>query len=66
VALKKAKPGTAEFRAALRDAIETSGPYNATHGVYEFTADNHYGLDQRGVVLLTAADGKFVLLPDNK
>lgn len=66
VALKKAKPGTAEFRAALRDAIETSGPYNATHGVYEFTADDHYGLDQRGVVLLTAANGKFVLLPDNK
>lgn len=66
VALKKAKPGTPEFRMALRDAIETNGPYNATHGVYEFTADDHYGLDQRGVVLLTAKDGKFVLLPDDK
>ena len=25
VALKKAKPGTAEFRAALKDALETMG-----------------------------------------
>ncbi|WP_064682283.1 ABC transporter substrate-binding protein [Rhizobium bangladeshense] len=66
VALKKAKPGTTEFRTALRDAIETSGPYDATHGVYQFTPKDHYGLDQRGVVLLTAKDGKFQILPSNK
>lgn len=64
VALQKAKPGTTEFREALRDAIETSGPYNATHGVFQFTADDHYGLDERGAVLLTAGDGKFQLLKD--
>ena len=31
VALKKAKPGTPEFRAALRDAIETPGRTLSTH-----------------------------------
>lgn len=66
VALAKAKPGTTEFRTALRDAIEQSGPYNATHGVFQFTPQDHYGLDQRGAVLLTAADGKFKLLPDKQ
>jgi len=66
VALQKAKPGTSEFRAALRDAIESSGPYNATHGVFQFTPEDHYGLDQRGAVLLTAKDGKFQLLPEKK
>ena len=30
VALKKAKPGTPEFRAALRDAIERHGPHRAS------------------------------------
>lgn len=64
VAMKTAKPGTPEFRAALRDAIEASGPYNATHGVFQFTPQDHYGLDQRGAVLLTAKDGKFHLLKD--
>jgi branched-chain amino acid transport system substrate-binding protein len=66
IALAKAKPGTTEFRVALRDAIEANGPYNATHGVFQFTPDDHYGLDQRATVLLTAKDGKFLLLPDKK
>ncbi|MBD0415362.1 ABC transporter substrate-binding protein [Oryzicola mucosus] len=64
VALKTAKPGTQEFRDALRDAIESSGPYNATHGVFQFTPEDHYGLDERGAVLLTAKDGKFMMLKD--
>lgn len=64
VALAKAKPGTTEFRTALRDAIESSGPYNATHGVFQFSPTDHYGLDERGAVLLTAKDGKFQLVKD--
>jgi branched-chain amino acid transport system substrate-binding protein len=59
VALKKAKPGTPEFRAALRDAIETGGPFPASQGVFNFKADDHLGLDDRAVVLLTAKNGKF-------
>lgn len=62
VALKSGKPGTTEFRKALRDAIEASGPYPASHGVFEYTADDHYGLDDRALVLLVAKDGKFELL----
>jgi len=62
-AKKKAKPGTTEFRAALRDAIESGGPFPASQGVFEFTPENHFGLDKRAVVLLTAnKDGKFDLV----
>jgi len=62
IALKKAKPGTPEFRAALRDAIETGGPFPASQGVFNFKADDHLGLDDRAVVLFTAKDGKFELI----
>jgi len=61
-AKKKAQPGTPEFRAALRDAIEAGGPFPASQGVFEFTPENHFGLDKRAVVLLTAKDGKFDLV----
>src|SRR5690606_16627484 len=61
-AKKKAQPGTPEFRAALRDAIEAGGRFPASQGVFEFTPDNHFGLDQRAVVLLSAKDGKFDLI----
>ena len=37
VALKKAKPGTPEFRAALKDALETMPALAVTHGVLNFT-----------------------------
>jgi branched-chain amino acid transport system substrate-binding protein len=37
VALKKAKPGTPEFRAALRDAIEGMGRTIFAHGVMNWT-----------------------------
>lgn len=61
-ALEKAKPGTPEFRVALRDAIETGGPFPASQGVFEYTPENHLGLDERAVVLLTVEDGKFKLI----
>ena len=61
-AKKKAQPGTPEFKAALRDAIETGGPFPASQGVFEYKVDNHFGLDERAVVLLTAKDGKFELV----
>ncbi|RZI89608.1 MAG: ABC transporter substrate-binding protein, partial [Variovorax sp.] len=37
IALKKAKPGTPEFRAALRDAFETMGRTVLAHGVLDWT-----------------------------
>ncbi len=63
-ALEKGKPGTPEFRAALRDAIETTHELAANHGVYNYSATDHSGLDKRSRVLIKIVDGKWTLLPD--
>jgi branched-chain amino acid transport system substrate-binding protein len=62
VALKKAKPGTKEFREALLAAIESEKEIPASHGVYNFTSSDHAGLDDRGRVLLTVKDGNWALV----
>lgn len=62
VAMKSAKPGTKEFHLALKTALESEKDIAASHGVYNFTASDHFGLDQRGRVLLTIKDGKWQLL----
>ena len=43
IALKKAKPGTPEFRTALRDAFETMGRTVVAHGTLNWTKDDHWG-----------------------
>ncbi|HTR59585.1 MAG TPA: ABC transporter substrate-binding protein [Casimicrobiaceae bacterium] len=60
-ALKKAKPGTKEFRAALRDALENDKVV-ATHGVFTMSPHDHNGLDNRARVMVKIEDGKWVLL----
>lgn len=60
-ALRKATPGTPEFRSALRDALEATKELVATQGVYNMTPADHSGFDRRGRVLLTIRDGKWVL-----
>ncbi len=62
VALKKAKPGTKEFREAMLAAIEGEKEIPASHGVYNFTSSDHAGLDDRGRVLLTVKDGTWALV----
>ena len=62
VALKKAKPGTPEFRAALRDALENIKNVVGTHGVYNMSAANHNGLDERARVLVHVVNGEWRLL----
>ena len=62
VALKKAKPGTKEFRQAMLEAIESEKEIPASHGVYNFTPTDHAGLDNRGRVLLTVKDGTWALV----
>jgi branched-chain amino acid transport system substrate-binding protein len=42
-ALKKARPGTPEFRAALKDALESTPALAVTHGVLDFSATDHWG-----------------------
>src|SRR5215212_10031406 len=60
-ALKKAKPGTPEFREAIRQALVTEREIAASQGVYNFTEKDRYGLDDRSRILLTVKDGKYVL-----
>jgi branched-chain amino acid transport system substrate-binding protein len=57
VALKKAQPGTAEFRAALRDALEASTEVAGAHGIFSMTANDHLGLDQRARVMVKIEGG---------
>ncbi|MEO7246635.1 MAG: ABC transporter substrate-binding protein [Rubrivivax sp.] len=61
VALKKAKPGTPEFRAALRDAVETMGRTVFSHGVMNWTPEDHWGYTNETGVMLKVVDGKFVV-----
>ncbi len=61
-AMKKAKPGTPEFRAALRDALENVKNVVGTHGVYSPTAANHNGLDERARVLVRVENGTWRLM----
>jgi branched-chain amino acid transport system substrate-binding protein len=64
IALKTAKPGTEAFRTALRDAIEKEREVVGCQGVFNMSADNHNGMDERARVLVTVRDGKFRLLPE--
>lgn len=61
-ALAKARPGSAEFRSALREAMESAQGVVGTHGVYNLSADDHFGHDERGRTLVTVQDQKWVLL----
>lgn len=62
-ALKEAKPGTAEFRQALRDALETQvDEVIGTQGVYTMSPDDHNGLDERARVLVQVEQGKWKLI----
>ena len=63
VALKKAKPGTQEFREAIREAFVTEHEIAATQGVYNFTDKDRSGLDDRSRIILTVKNGKYVLVP---
>jgi branched-chain amino acid transport system substrate-binding protein len=60
VALKTAKPGTPEFREAIRQALMSEHEIAATQGVYNWTEKDRSGLDDRSRILLTVKDGKYV------
>ncbi|MDO5667705.1 MAG: ABC transporter substrate-binding protein [Alcaligenaceae bacterium] len=59
-----AKPGTEEFRAAMRDALENHKDVLGVHGVFNTSKDNHTGLDERARVVIKVQDGKWVYDPD--
>jgi branched-chain amino acid transport system substrate-binding protein len=59
-ALKSAKPGTSEFREAIRQGFMSEHEVAATQGVYNWTEKDRSGLDERSRILLTVKDGKYV------
>ncbi|HRM67862.1 MAG TPA: ABC transporter substrate-binding protein [Thauera phenylacetica] len=61
-ALKKAQPGTAEFRAALRDALEGMKEVAGAHGVFTMGPNDHLGLDQRARVMVQIQKGAWKLV----
>ena len=60
VALKTAKPGTPEFREAIRQAFLSEREIAASQGVYNWTEKDRNGLDDRSRIILTVKDGKYV------
>ena len=61
-ALKKAQPGSKEFRLALRNALEASKNVAGAHGVYNMSSSDHLGLDQRARVMVTIEQGAWKLV----
>ena len=59
VALKTAQPGTPEFRAALRTALEGIKNLPVSHGIMTITATDHNGFDKRARVMVQIVDGKW-------
>jgi branched-chain amino acid transport system substrate-binding protein len=62
-ALKKAQPGTTEFRAALRDALEAAREVHGAHGVFNMSPTDHLGLDQRARVMVKIENGAWHYQP---
>ena len=60
-ALKKGQPGTKEFKAALRDALENEKEVVGTHGVFTMSPQDHNGLDNRARTMIKIDNGKWVL-----
>jgi branched-chain amino acid transport system substrate-binding protein len=63
VALAKAKPGTQEFREALMNAIYSNKDVTGVHAIYNFNPKSYYGVDERSLVVVKLADGKWMYQP---
>lgn len=61
-AMKTARPGTPEFRAALRDEIHRKTEIVGTNGVFNFKEGTPYGVDERSAVLVRIENGKWKLV----
>jgi branched-chain amino acid transport system substrate-binding protein len=56
-ALQTARPGTEQFRMALRDAREKTHELVGVSGVYSMSPTDHNGQDERAAVLVQVSDG---------
>ena len=48
-------------RTAIRDALEAAEPYVGIGGVFDYTAEDHLGLDDRALVLVEIRDNTWTL-----
>ena len=63
VALKKGKPGTPEFRAAIKEALESMPGLAITHGVIDYTPTDHWGFRPDTGVVMKVVNGEWKLEP---
>ena len=61
-ALKTAKPGTPEFCAAVRDALEQTSKMVGANGTYTMSATDHGGYDPASPMLIEVANGTWKLI----
>jgi branched-chain amino acid transport system substrate-binding protein len=61
-ALQTAKPGTVEFREALRAAIENTRGYKGASAVFSYSPTDHAGVNQFGTTLSRIENGKWKLV----
>jgi branched-chain amino acid transport system substrate-binding protein len=62
-ALKKAQPGTPEFRSALRDALEGAKDVHGAHGIFNMTATDHNGMDDNARVMVKIENNAWKFQP---
>lgn len=62
-ALATQKPGTPEFREALKEEIFKGEEVAGVHGIYNFRKGSSYGVDERALVVVKLVDGKWTYEP---
>jgi branched-chain amino acid transport system substrate-binding protein len=58
-----AKPGTPEFRAALKNAIFSTKDLVGTHAIYNYKPTDSYGVDERALVMVRLVNGQWKYEP---
>ena len=61
-ALEKAAPGTAEFRAALRDSLEQIKDLPVSNGIVSMSPTDHNGFNSQARVMVQVKDGAFQII----
>jgi branched-chain amino acid transport system substrate-binding protein len=58
-----AKPGTPEFRVALKNAIFSTKDLVGTHAIYNYKPSDSYGVDERALVMVRLVNGQWKFEP---
>jgi branched-chain amino acid transport system substrate-binding protein len=58
-----AKPGTPEFRMALKNAIFSTKDLVGTHAIYNYKPSDSYGVDERALVMVRLVNGQWKYEP---